>query len=62
MLVSCRLGVIPTTLLALIITLVLVFFPRSPETPLPFKEIEVNHQLIKHRGRNTHKYYWVLSL
>ncbi|XP_005803619.2 transmembrane protein 218 [Xiphophorus maculatus] len=38
---SGKLGVIPTTLLALIITLVLVFFPRSPETPLPFKEIEI---------------------
>ncbi|KAJ0061725.1 hypothetical protein NL108_007080, partial [Boleophthalmus pectinirostris] len=34
------LGVIPVFLLALIITLGLVFFPRSPETPPPFKEIE----------------------
>uniref|UniRef100_A0A3Q4MB77 Transmembrane protein 218 n=1 Tax=Neolamprologus brichardi TaxID=32507 RepID=A0A3Q4MB77_NEOBR len=29
------LGVLPVFLLALMITLVLVFFPRSPETPLP---------------------------
>ncbi|XP_043996048.1 transmembrane protein 218 [Gambusia affinis] len=38
---SAKLGVIPTTLLALTITLVLVFFPRSPEMPFPFKEIEI---------------------
>ncbi|XP_037605332.1 transmembrane protein 218 [Sebastes umbrosus] len=36
-----KLGVIPVFLLALTITLVLVFFPRSPETPPPFKEIEI---------------------
>ncbi|XP_074528883.1 transmembrane protein 218 [Halichoeres trimaculatus] len=38
---SAKLGVIPVFLLALTITLVLVFFPRSPETEIPFKEIEV---------------------
>lgn len=36
-----RLGVIPVFLLALTITLVLVFFPRSPETAPAFREIEV---------------------
>lgn len=39
---SCRLGVIPVFLLALSITLALVVFPRSPETPPPFKEKEVS--------------------
>ncbi|KAJ0004172.1 hypothetical protein NQD34_010386 [Periophthalmus magnuspinnatus] len=38
---AARLGVIPVFLLALTITLALVFFPRSPETPPPFKEIEI---------------------
>ncbi|XP_047463221.1 transmembrane protein 218 [Mugil cephalus] len=38
---SAKFGVIPVFLLALTITLVLVFFPRSPETPPPFKEIEI---------------------
>ncbi|XP_072301690.1 transmembrane protein 218 [Eucyclogobius newberryi] len=38
---AARLGVIPLFLLALTITLALVFFPRSPETPPPFKEIEI---------------------
>ncbi|XP_030010685.1 transmembrane protein 218 [Sphaeramia orbicularis] len=38
---SAKLTVIPVFLLALIITLTLVFFPRSPETPPPFKEIEI---------------------
>ncbi|KAG7224638.1 hypothetical protein INR49_011391 [Caranx melampygus] len=38
---SAKLGVIPVFLLALSITLVLVFFPRSPETTPPFKEIEI---------------------
>ncbi|XP_004567507.1 transmembrane protein 218 [Maylandia zebra] len=38
---SAKLGVLPVFLLALTITLVLVFFPRSPETPLPFKDIEI---------------------
>lgn len=38
---SAKLGVIPVFLLALTITLVLVFFPRSPETPPAFKEIEI---------------------
>ncbi|XP_029304221.1 transmembrane protein 218 isoform X2 [Cottoperca gobio] len=37
----CKLAVIPIFLLALTITLVLVFFPRSPETMPPFKEIEI---------------------
>ncbi|XP_076017458.1 transmembrane protein 218 [Genypterus blacodes] len=36
-----KLGVIPVLLLALIITLVLVFFPRSPETTPTFKEVEI---------------------
>uniref|UniRef100_A0A3Q3FPJ4 Transmembrane protein 218-like n=1 Tax=Labrus bergylta TaxID=56723 RepID=A0A3Q3FPJ4_9LABR len=35
------LGVIPVFLLALSITLALVFFPRSPETTIPLKEIEI---------------------
>ncbi|KAF1378989.1 hypothetical protein PFLUV_G00196360 [Perca fluviatilis] len=38
---SAKLGVIPVGFLALTITLVLVFFPRSPETTPPFKEIEI---------------------
>ncbi|XP_029304220.1 transmembrane protein 218 isoform X1 [Cottoperca gobio] len=38
---SAKLAVIPIFLLALTITLVLVFFPRSPETMPPFKEIEI---------------------
>ncbi|XP_028277885.1 transmembrane protein 218 [Parambassis ranga] len=38
---SAKLGVIPVFLLALTITLTLVFFPRSPETPPPFKEIQI---------------------
>ncbi|XP_008301060.1 transmembrane protein 218 [Stegastes partitus] len=38
---SAKLGVIPVFLLALTITLVLVLFPRTPETPPPFKEIEI---------------------
>ncbi|CAL1574082.1 unnamed protein product [Knipowitschia caucasica] len=38
---AARLGVIPLFLLALTITLALIFFPRSPETPPPFKEIEI---------------------
>ncbi|KAM9846893.1 transmembrane protein 218 [Aulostomus maculatus] len=38
---SSKLGVIPVFLLALTITLALVFFPRSPETPPAFKEIEI---------------------
>ncbi|KAK5612612.1 hypothetical protein CRENBAI_010561 [Crenichthys baileyi] len=38
---SAKLGVIPIVLLALAITLVLVFFPRSPETRPPFTEIEI---------------------
>lgn len=38
---TARLGVIPLFLLALTVTLVLVFFPRSPETPAPFKDIEI---------------------
>ncbi|KAM6907337.1 transmembrane protein 218 [Xenentodon cancila] len=42
---SAKLGVIPVFLLALIIILVLVFFPRSPETPPPFKEREITDSL-----------------
>ncbi|XP_012723601.3 transmembrane protein 218 [Fundulus heteroclitus] len=38
---STKLGVIPIVLLALTITLVLVFFPRSPESPPPFTEMEI---------------------
>ncbi|XP_056300559.1 transmembrane protein 218 [Pseudoliparis swirei] len=38
---SAKLGIIPIFLLALTITLVLVFFPRSPETAAPFKETEI---------------------
>uniref|UniRef100_UPI0037E97141 transmembrane protein 218 n=1 Tax=Semicossyphus pulcher TaxID=241346 RepID=UPI0037E97141 len=38
---SAKLGVIPVFLLALAITLTLVFFPRSPETTAPFKEIQI---------------------
>ncbi|XP_041863607.1 transmembrane protein 218 [Melanotaenia boesemani] len=38
---SAKLGTIPVFLLALAITLTLVLFPRSPETPSPFKEIEI---------------------
>nr|XP_046266000.1 transmembrane protein 218 [Scatophagus argus] len=38
---SAKLGVIPVFLLALSITLGLVFFPRSPETTPPFKETEI---------------------
>lgn len=38
---TARLGIIPLFLLALTITLVLVLFPRSPETPAPFKDIEI---------------------
>lgn len=40
--VCCRLGVIPTFLVALTITLVLVFFPRATDTPPPFQETEVS--------------------
>ncbi|XP_029030099.1 transmembrane protein 218 isoform X2 [Betta splendens] len=38
---SAKLGVIPIFLVALTITLVLVFFPRSQETVPPFKQIEI---------------------
>ncbi|XP_054482287.1 transmembrane protein 218 [Anoplopoma fimbria] len=38
---SAKLGIIPLFLLALTITLVLVFFPRSPETTPPFKETQI---------------------
>ncbi|CAB1414899.1 unnamed protein product [Pleuronectes platessa] len=38
---SAKLGVIPVFLLALTITLALVFFPRSPETTPPFKEVQI---------------------
>ncbi|XP_029925645.1 transmembrane protein 218 [Myripristis murdjan] len=38
---SAKLGVVPVLLLALIVTLALVFFPRSSETTSPFKEIEI---------------------
>uniref|UniRef100_A0A8C7Y6A6 Transmembrane protein 218 n=1 Tax=Oryzias sinensis TaxID=183150 RepID=A0A8C7Y6A6_9TELE len=42
---SAKLGVIPVFLLALSITLTLVVFPRSPETPPPFKEKEITDTL-----------------
>ncbi|XP_060937602.1 transmembrane protein 218-like [Limanda limanda] len=38
---SAKLGVIPVFLLALIITLALVCFPRSRETTPPFKEVQI---------------------
>ncbi|XP_075876119.1 transmembrane protein 218 [Nelusetta ayraudi] len=38
---SAKLGVIPTFLVALTITLVLVFFPRATDTPPPFQETEI---------------------
>ncbi|XP_068457188.1 transmembrane protein 218 [Clinocottus analis] len=38
---SAKLGIIPIFLLALTITLVLVFFPRRPEIAAPFKETEI---------------------
>ena len=37
----CRLAVVPVVLVALIITLVLVFFPRMSETIPLFQEAEV---------------------
>ncbi|KAK0156567.1 Transmembrane protein 218 [Merluccius polli] len=40
-----KLGVVPVFLVALIITLVLVFFPRMSETIPPFKEAEIVDQL-----------------
>ncbi|KAJ7996918.1 hypothetical protein DPEC_G00223480 [Dallia pectoralis] len=36
-----QLGVIPVLLLALLATLILVFFPRNSETPSPFKDMEI---------------------
>ncbi|XP_017295504.1 transmembrane protein 218 [Kryptolebias marmoratus] len=41
-----KLGVVPVVLLAVTITLALVFFPRSPETPPPFKEMEIVDTLL----------------
>ncbi|TNM84636.1 transmembrane protein 218 isoform X2 [Takifugu flavidus] len=38
---STKFGVIPVFFLALTVTLVLVFFPRSSETSPPFKEVEI---------------------
>ncbi|XP_061559141.1 transmembrane protein 218 isoform X2 [Phyllopteryx taeniolatus] len=38
---SSKLGVVPVFLLALTITLALVFFPQSTTTPSAFKEIEI---------------------
>ncbi|XP_015193189.1 transmembrane protein 218 isoform X1 [Lepisosteus oculatus] len=37
-----RLSVVPVFLLALIITLTLVFFPRASESPSPVKEVEIH--------------------
>lgn len=42
---SAKLGVIPIVVLAVIITVTLVLFPRSPETPPPFRETEIVDQL-----------------
>ncbi|XP_077360774.1 transmembrane protein 218 [Festucalex cinctus] len=42
---SSKLGVLPIFLLAVIITLVLVFFPQSPTTPSAFKEREIGDTL-----------------
>ncbi|XP_030648098.1 transmembrane protein 218 [Chanos chanos] len=36
-----RLAIIPVFLLGLVVTLVLVFFPRAPEVPSPLKDIEI---------------------
>ncbi|XP_056323581.1 transmembrane protein 218 [Danio aesculapii] len=36
-----KLGIIPVVLLALIITLVLVFFPRASEVPAPQREVQI---------------------
>lgn len=38
---STKLGIIPLVLLALTITLILVFFPRTSELPSPVKETQV---------------------
>ncbi|KAM3602075.1 uncharacterized protein V6R79_023895 [Siganus canaliculatus] len=38
---SAKLGVIPVFLLALTVTLALIFFPRNPETAPLFKEVEI---------------------
>ncbi|XP_056141480.1 transmembrane protein 218 [Lampris incognitus] len=36
-----KFGVVPIVLLALVVSLVLVFFPRGSETTPPFKEMEI---------------------
>ncbi|XP_028321980.1 transmembrane protein 218 [Gouania willdenowi] len=38
---AAKLGVIPLFLLAVTVTLVLLLFPRSPETTTPFKETQI---------------------
>ncbi|KAG9351515.1 hypothetical protein JZ751_022766 [Albula glossodonta] len=38
---ATKLSIIPVFFLALIITLILVFFPRSAETPSLIKEVEI---------------------
>ncbi|XP_061105987.1 transmembrane protein 218 [Conger conger] len=38
---ATKLSIIPVFFLALVITLILVFFPRSPETPSPIGEVEI---------------------
>ncbi|KAM3602076.1 uncharacterized protein V6R79_023895 [Siganus canaliculatus] len=45
---SAKLGVIPVFLLALTVTLALIFFPRNPETAPLFKEVEVSSALLSH--------------
>ncbi|CAN9501387.1 unnamed protein product [Ophioblennius macclurei] len=42
---SAKLGIIPVFLLALSVTLLLVFFPRSEEAPPPYKETRIVDQL-----------------
>ncbi|XP_061608357.1 transmembrane protein 218 isoform X1 [Phyllopteryx taeniolatus] len=52
---SSKLGVVPVFLLALTITLALVFFPQSTTTPSAFKEIEVAlHQKPTSMGKGFH--------
>ncbi|XP_028840093.1 transmembrane protein 218 [Denticeps clupeoides] len=38
---ATKLGIIPILLLALIATLILVFFPRAAEAPSPVKEVQI---------------------
>ncbi|XP_042564427.1 transmembrane protein 218 [Clupea harengus] len=38
---ATKLGIVPVLLLAIIITLILLFFPRASEVPSPVKEVEI---------------------